>query len=108
MTRKQRLQKEIKRIVEVLVKNYHPEKVILFGSLVSGEVHEWSDVDIVVVKNTSARIYDRIGEVVKLCRPKIAVDFIIYTPEEFERIQKEEMFVKEEIVEKGEILYEAA
>lgn len=108
MTRKLMLQKEVKRMVGILVKKYQPQKVILFGSFVHGDVHEWSDLDIVIVRETDKRIYDRIAEVVELCKPVVAVDFIVYTPKEFEQMQIEEPFVHDEIVEKGKILYEAA
>ncbi|MEW6680913.1 MAG: nucleotidyltransferase domain-containing protein [bacterium] len=42
------LRQEAKRIASVLSKSYQPEKIILFGSAVSGKVNEWSDLDIVV------------------------------------------------------------
>ena len=106
MTRRQILKNEVKRITNVLIKKYRPQKIILFGSLVRPKVHQWSDIDLVVVKKTKKRIYDRIGEVVSLCDPEVAVDFIVYTPEEFEKMGKEEPFVYNEVVENGKILYE--
>ena len=108
MTQKQKLENEVKRIADILIKEYNPIKIVLFGSLASGKVHEWSDIDIAVVKETDKRIYDRIGEVISLCKSREAVDFIVYTPEEFEEMQRIEPFVQEEIVNKGKVLYEAA
>lgn len=37
--RKEILEKELKRIVDVIIKGYSPEKIILFGSLAGGHVH---------------------------------------------------------------------
>ena len=108
MTQKQKLENEVKRIADILIKEYNPIKIVLFGSLASGKVHEWSDIDIAVVKETDKRIYDRIGEVISLCKSREAVDFKVYTPEEFEEMQRIEPFVQEEIVNKGKVLYEAA
>ena len=40
------LKDELNRIIEVIKRYYEPEKIIVFGSLISGMVHEWSDIDI--------------------------------------------------------------
>ena len=105
--RKQRRERELMRVVDVIVRHYHPRKILLFGSLATGDVHEWSDVDIVIVMDTKARLIDRIGEVLSLCRPRVAMDFLVYTPEEFDRLARDEQFVQEEIVERGRVLYAA-
>lgn len=97
---------ELKRITQVLKTKYKPEKIILFGSAASGQVKQWSDLDIAVIKNTQKRFYDRIGEVLKLANPSEAVDFIVYTPQEFRDMQSYSWFVNEEIVKKGKIVYE--
>ncbi len=104
--RKKLLQKELKRMVTVLKEKYHPQKIILFGSFADGELKEWSDIDILIVKNTHQRLIDRIGKVIDICNPKIATDFIVYTPLEFRQLSKIEPFVQKEIVEKGKVLYE--
>ncbi|MBI3592562.1 MAG: nucleotidyltransferase domain-containing protein, partial [Nitrospirae bacterium] len=38
--RKKLLEEEVSRIVEVLKRDYKPERVILFGSLAEGDMHE--------------------------------------------------------------------
>lgn len=100
------LNKELKRITRVLKKKYKPEKIILFGSAAAGRVKRWSDLDIAVIKNTQKRFYDRIGEVLMLADPHEAVDFIVYTPQEFKDMQSYSWFVNEEIVKKGKVVYE--
>lgn len=45
------LNTELSRIVDVLVNSYNPQKIILFGSLAAGNVHEYSDIGLIVVKN---------------------------------------------------------
>lgn len=102
------LQAEIKKITAQIIKNYRPEKIILFGSAVWGEIGENSDLDLVIIKNTNKRFYDRIGELLKIVRnitPKPPIDFIVYTPSEFEHMKKDNYFVREEIVEKGKLIY---
>jgi len=38
--RKTQLDRELKRITETMVRDYHPQRIILFGSLATGRVHE--------------------------------------------------------------------
>jgi len=90
----------------ILKTEYKPEKIILFGSLADGNVKEWSDIDLLIVKKSKKRFLDRIGEIIELCSPSVGTDFIVYTPEEFRRLAEEEPFIQEEILKKGTVLYE--
>lgn len=105
--RKKDLRKELKRIVDVIVKGYSPQRIILFGSLANGQIHEWSDIDLVIIKKTKERFLNRIHNVRLMTHPKVGVDFIVYTPQELEGMKKEgRRFLIKEILEKGEMLYE--
>ena len=105
MDRKNQLEEELKRIVKVISTSYKPEKLILFGSLANGEVHEWSDIDLAVVKNTSKRFIDRIGELLQLIRPKVSLNIVVYTPSEVKNMEKNKnYFWLDEIVTKGKVL----
>jgi predicted nucleotidyltransferase len=42
MSRIKQLNRELTRIVDVLIKEYQPEKIILFGSLATKKINEWS------------------------------------------------------------------
>src|SRR2546427_1869764 len=76
-----RLEQELHRMVEILIREYEPEKLILFGSAAQGELHEWSDLDLVVIKRTDKPLLERIEEVLRLVRPKVGLDVLVYTPE---------------------------
>jgi predicted nucleotidyltransferase len=104
--RKKLLEEELSRIVEALRKDYEPERVILFGSLVESDMHEWSDIDLLIVKKTAKRPIDRILEVSRLIKPRIGIDLFVYTPEEFEALVQEKFSFLTGIVEKGKVLYE--
>ena len=104
--RKTKLEAELKRIVKVLRAQYFPEKLILFGSLAEGKIEESSDIDLLIIKRTDKKFTERIGEVIEICKPKMAADFIIYTPEEFSRLKERESFIKKEVIEKGKPIYE--
>jgi len=104
--RKALLQSDLKRILDILVRTYQPEKIILFGSLAQGHVRDWSDLDLIVIKETEKRFLDRIRELIELIDPRVGVDVLVYTPEEFERLCRERPFFRDEILAKGEVLYE--
>ncbi len=105
-SRKALLQRELDRILMILIRDYCPEKVLVFGSLASDTVAVWSDLDLVIVKDTSERFLDRIARVVELLDPHVGVDVLVYTPEEFERLCAERPFFRQEILAKGKVLYE--
>lgn len=101
------LNEELKRIVELIIREYSPKKIILFGSLATNHIHEWSDIDLVIIKDTNKRFIDRLHDVHLLAKPRVGVNFIVYTPSEVEKMLEENRyFLVKEILEKGEIIYE--
>jgi uncharacterized protein len=106
-TTEQKLREELKRVTDIVIREYAPEKIFLFGSLAGGAVHEESDIDLAVIKKTDEKFIRRMRALRLLTRPREAVDFIVYTPEEFEAMRVEgRRFLVEEILGKGEVLYE--
>lgn len=105
-TRRSLLEEELQRYLPLLRQHYDPQSILLFGSAARGEIGEWSDLDLVVVAETSSRFVDRIEEVMRLLRPRVGLDILVYTPSEFEQLTRENMFARDEIVAKGEVLYE--
>ncbi|MBI5815676.1 MAG: nucleotidyltransferase domain-containing protein [Nitrospinae bacterium] len=73
-------------ITRRLVDEFHPLKIILFGSQAAGEADEDSDVDIMVVAETDLPAQERFCAASKsLADYPFAFDVIIKTPEEFRR-----------------------
>ena len=105
--RKEALEKELHRIVATLIEKYKPEKIILFGSLATGRIHEWSDIDLLIVKESEKRPLDRGTDVIAMLNyPRIAMDIFIYTPQELEYLMRHGSQFTEEILEQGKVLYE--
>ena len=67
--RLQQLEDNLSRILDALKTHYAPEHVIVFGSLASGHVTETSDLDLLIVKNTDKRFFDRIREACSFSAP---------------------------------------
>lgn len=106
--RRESLERELARWLPLLIAHERPDKIILFGSYATGQVDEWSDLDMVIVKETQARFLDRTRQVLALLKPKVGLDVLVYTPEEFEQLCRERAFVRQEIVGKGKVIYERA
>lgn len=104
--RAEQLKTELKRWETLLKTYYLPEKIILFGSMASGKTEEWSDVDLVIIKNTDKPFLDRIKDVLLLLKPQVGLDVLVYTPQEFEKLSSASLFFKEEVDKKGVVVYE--
>lgn len=100
------LEAELERCVQLLCERYDPQRILLFGSLAVGEVQEWSDIDLVIIKETERRFLDRTREVLELLRPQVGIDALVYTPDEFAQMVQQRGFVRDEIVEKERVLYD--
>ena len=100
------MNRELKRYIRLLTKHGSPEKLILFGTLARGELHEWSDIDLVVVEETDLPFYQRLRKIRELIQPQVGLDIVVYTPEEFDQLQANSPFFREEIIAKGKIIYE--
>lgn len=103
------VRKIILDIVEKIKVGYQPDKIILFGSYAYGKPTEDSDIDMLIIKETDKRQMDRWMEVRKLTRDpgrKTPFSPLIYTKEEIEKRLKIGDFFIEEIMEKGEVVYE--
>lgn len=100
------LEIELKKIVDSIESNYHPEKIILFGSLAAGRATKGSDIDLIVIKETDKDPWSRNEEVDRYIPHAVPVDVLVYTPREIaERLSINDFFVKE-ILETGKLLYE--
>ena len=104
--RRKSLQDELVRIIGVIKTEYRPEKIILFGSLAGGEMHEWSDIDLLIVKETTKRPIERNIELFRLIQPKVGIDLFIYTPQEYEYLLKEKVSFLLNILKTGKTVYE--
>ena len=98
----------VSQIVDKIIREYQPKKIILFGSYAYGEPNENSDIDLLIVKNTDKRPIDRWIEVKRLLRgisQNVPITPLIYTEKELEERKAIKDFFIGEILEKGESLY---
>lgn len=105
------LSNEIQHLITRLgpiFRRWHIERAILFGSLARGDESRHSDLDLLLVKNTSAHWFDRyegILQEIAQAVPGRDVDLLIYTPDELERIADRPLIAT--ALREGIVIYES-
>ncbi|MFQ6079779.1 MAG: nucleotidyltransferase domain-containing protein [Thermodesulfobacteriota bacterium] len=97
----------LKEIVNRIVREADPDKIILFGSRVKGSEREWSDYDLCVLKSGVVhrrRLAQRLYR--KLFGVKAFVDVIVETPERFNELKDKWFLIYSDIADSGSIIYE--
>lgn len=91
-------------IIETILRDYGPvEKIILFGSAARGDADEYSDIDLIIVKETDKPFVRRSVEAPYF---RISSDIFVYTPREFEQMKEDENPFIESALKEGIVLYE--
>lgn len=110
MTDSLSIKKTIDQVVERLKSEYHPDCIVLFGSRAYGTPTPESDIDLLIVKETTLPFHRRWAEVYQLVQPLVrGIDFspIVLTPREVAQRQLARDPFIEEIFARGETLYAA-
>lgn len=98
------------RILNKIVSQYKPEKIILFGSYAKGLTDSDSDIDLLIIKNTSERFIDRwtaIQKIILGTHESVPVDTLVMSPQEIsKRLSIGDQFI-EDIINNGRVLYAA-
>jgi uncharacterized protein len=101
---------EVDNIVEVaerIVQQYHPERIILFGSYAYGRPTADSDVDLLVILPFEGHPARKAAEIRTSIRAPFPMDLLVRTPQQVQRRVEQGDFFMREIMEKGKVLYEA-
>ena len=94
----------VRRVVEVA----RPARIVLFGSAARGEMTRHSDVDLLIVTETSdrhrltAHIYGGLRGV------DAAVDVVVVSPADVERYRDSHALVIKPALKEGRVVYDAA
>ena len=100
----------VQDIVEKLVEQYAPQQVILFGSRARGEADPTSDIDLLIIKETTDRFINRwttVRAILSDPTRTVGLETLVLTPEEVsQRLAVGDQFVAE-IMQTGEVMYAA-
>ena len=101
----------IQQIVDTIVNEVSPEKVILFGSASKGENTSQSDIDLLVVesepfgKKRSRR--KELGRLLKALLPfDQPIDILLYTHDEVQRWRSSLNHIAARALREGKVVYE--
>ncbi len=85
---------------------FHPDRVILFGSYAQGTATDDSDVDLLVILPFQGKAVKQSVEIRMRLRPSFPIDLIVRRPEEVQkRLKMGDCFMLE-VIENGVTLYE--
>lgn len=99
--------KSISAFATQVANQFHPQRIILFGSYAYGKPTEDSDVDILVVLPFKGRNPEKATEIWMATKPQFPIDIMVRKPAELKKRLKMGDFFLREITEKGTVLYEA-
>lgn len=97
------LKQELERIVKAL-RRAGAHKIILFGSYARGRCDAFTDLDLIVVQESELPFVERTAHLYRQLAPRVAVDFLVYTPQEWEEM-RDRPFIQAALAG-GKVLYE--
>ncbi len=100
------MEKKLNKLLQAL-QSYHPQRIILFGSVARGEADADSDMDVLVIKDTTDPFVHRLEAMAKLCPLGVHANILVYTPDELRQmIDDGNPFILQALQE-GRTVYEA-
>lgn len=100
----QALDQTLKAVLHHLCNLPEVVKVILFGSYAQGRRDLFTDLDLIVVMESQEDFITRNAAVYQQLHPKVDLDLLVYTPEEFNDM-KSRGFVRNALAT-GQVIYE--
>jgi uncharacterized protein len=98
----------IQEMISRIAAQFKPKQIILFGSYAYGKPRPESDIDLLIIMETTLRESEQALKIRQFINPLFGVDILVYTPSRLmQRIHLGDTFLKE-ITEKGLLLYESA
>jgi len=91
--------KHLKEFKNTLCKEVTINKIIFFGSRARGKFHGDSDIDLIIVSPKFRRLnyFKRGAKMYDYWNLNYPVDFLCYTPEEFNKLKKQVTIVREAV-----------
>ena len=102
--RRERLRRELGEIVPRIV-DPDTERILLFGSTARGTVGSTSDLDLLVVRRDGRTPSARADDLYRRARSRVALDLLVYTPEELEAARAQSSFLRTALRD-AEVVYE--
>ncbi len=99
---------QIRKFSKAVAQKFRPRKIILFGSYAYGKPTEDSDVDLLVIMPRTRGRGEQMSVRIRQAVPRdFPLDLLVRTPAEVSKRLRWGDFFLREVMEKGELLYEA-
>lgn len=99
---------EIARCMKPVFAKYHIQKAILFGSFARGSQSQRSDIDLILIQETTEPYFERYGGILRDLYEVVKgrdLEVFIYTPEEIDRISHRKFIQR--AWQEGKVIYES-
>jgi len=98
---------DIQELANRIAREFHPQRIILFGSHAFGSPKPDSDVDLMVVAPYRGKSWEMATRIRGRVEPTFPLDLLVRSPEQVnERVALGDPFLTE-VVQCGKVLYEA-
>ncbi len=96
----------IRKLCDHIVREFQPERIILFGSYAYGNPTPDSDVDLLVVLPFEGKNLRKSLEILNRTNPRFPIDLLARRPDDTERRYREGDPLIREALDHGQVLYE--
>lgn len=97
----------IKALALEIARQFHPQKILLFGSYAYGKPTPDSDVDLLVIMETRLSTLRQAAEIAQAVGHPFPLDILVRTPKQVQERTASGDFFLREVLAKGKLLYEA-
>lgn len=99
--------KRLETVKQRIVKQFQPNRVVLFGSVAKNSFNDWSDIDLLIVMPTKKNPLERNRDVLELTMDDVPnVESIVLTPEEYSIAKKRVAHIAAIAEREGKVIYE--
>jgi uncharacterized protein len=98
---------EIRALADKIAREFHPERIILFGSHARGDAKPDSDLDLLVImpRDGKEHPHQQAAEIHLKCHPGFPIDVLVRTQEEFDRRLSMRDWFMRDIAREGKVLH---
>jgi uncharacterized protein len=96
---------DITSVCHRIGREFHPQRVILFGSHAAGTAGAHSDIDLLVIGPFAGTGFRKSLEILNRLDVRLPVDLVVYRPEDAERRYREGDPLVREAIDHGKVIY---
>ncbi len=79
---REKIHVELEDFIKQLKNKFQISSIYLFGSFATGDIHEASDIDLIIIGDFKERFIERIGMILELTN--LPIEPLVYTENEFQ------------------------